>query len=868
LLLRILQQNTSFGESNPLTPILSTRAAAVTAQSILFTSLSVTLFVAFVAVFGRQWIHSYTRGTTWRNIADRGKERQTKLTGLHKWGLHLILESLPVMLQFSILLFGAALAVYLWDVEITVAEVVLVVTSVGVVLYSSIAVTAAICCGYPFQTPLSALLPKVLPWVKEFTALARVWSRRRTASLLLQTQRAAGRGRLASSLGRLLKNFPGGMNTSTDNVDQYDCVGEYPMTLENPIFWRQDPLFTSPIPEDIAASAGFWLLENSTDSSAVSAFAATFPELQSPARPLPTAALTRLHDTYMECFGSPAIDKHARLTAVQSAAAYYVIYHNQLIWSASTGLEVGAGKLPSNLPSDLFLHQHNDEWDGDDTFEYLLHIKVEDRSEPAKSARFLSYIAPYWFCGDTDSAIRFRPSRLQTLNDLIEVLEESRALTPATVADCILCAGVAMDFPLHPEDLIRVDKQCVPFPRMLTMVLIEDSDYPAPTFKMVVEHLHGIVLANGRRRRYAKTALEILLNLAKKAKTSFPPVDGVWINDLLKRAAWGKMDDETFTVLLRFSALRKEEDAAIISEIPSERDYDHIQRNEANPQSPGWTVRPEQPTPEYTLLDLVLRNVKACSAQKDGWQDDAVYGGLIIIKDIPGLQFCLPEAGFLETLSKAMEKEKPFRVRKAAYDVVLVARYGWLKSADLRKTLECLDFPRKLHSVMIETGRSNHQRSFLEMMEILSEDRYWHPYLRKAMDIWLPLHHEGPAHALRILTNVGELLLPGRDDYNPDRSLEKVLEDQWAAVPGRLPKDLTVDLLEPLAEVTEQFKKLFFFTESSRGSVLAVVERVIPALERRRNYSGPDNDIRHTIDNLVRVLQEPIHPSSRRPTYW
>jgi hypothetical protein len=77
------------------------------------------------------------------------------------------------------------------------------------------------------------------------------------------------------------------------------------------------------------------------------------------------------------------------------------------------------------------------------------------------SPRFLSYIAPYWFCGDSDSAIRFRPSRLQTLNELIDVLEASEALIPPTVANCVLCVGAAMDFPLHPEDLIRVEKRCV-----------------------------------------------------------------------------------------------------------------------------------------------------------------------------------------------------------------------------------------------------------------------------------------------------------------------------------------------------------------------------------------------------------------------
>ena len=416
------------------------------------------------------------------------------------------------------------------------------------------------------------------------------------------------------------------------------------------------------------------------------------------------------------------------------------------------------------------------------------------------------------------------------------------------------------------------------FSRPLTVELTGDSDYFESTFESVVEHIHGIVLAKGHRRRYAKTALGIIYTLVKK--TPFLLVHAAWTNELLKRAARGCMDDETVTVLLRFSSLRKADDVMIDidAEAPPGQDYDTIRRREADPQPPGETVGPENPTPEYTLLDLILRNVKTCGAQKDGWQDDAVYGGLIAIRDIPGLRTCLPKAEFLETLSKAMEKEtegenrkrdKPLRVRKAAYAVLFAVRDTWLRSAELRPVLEEFDIPRKLHSVIIETGRSDHQRSFLEMMEILSEDRYWHPYLREAMDIWLPLHHEGPVYALRILTRVGELLLPGSDGYNADTSLERVLEYEWAAVPGRLPMELTFDLLEPLAEVTKQFTKLFF-TESNRRAVLAEVEQVIPRLEQRCDggYGNPENDIRHIIDTLLGVLQEPIQSTTRRSTYW
>ena len=373
------------------------------------------------------------------------------------------------MLQFSLLLFGAALAVYLWDLEITVAQVVLVVTSVGVVLYASAAVIAIISCGYPFQTPLSVLLSKIPSWAKNSMPLSRVWLgrwlRKITTPFLLRVEWLTEHGRPTGSLGHVFKIFAGGtIPPAFPDGDTPDV--DYPMTLSNRAFWRDDPLFSSPVPQDISASAGFWLLENSTDSLTTSAVVAAFSEFQLPACHFPVAALTRLRDTYVECFRVPESKKSTRLQALRSAAIYYVLYHTQLIWSARQSSEAGAriDKLPPNLPPDLFLHQHNDRWGGDDVFEYLLHIRVLDRSEPVESARFLSYIAPYWFCGDVDPAIRFRPNRLPTLNELIEVLEESHALTPATVTNCILCAGIAMDFPLHPEDLIRVDKRCVPLP--------------------------------------------------------------------------------------------------------------------------------------------------------------------------------------------------------------------------------------------------------------------------------------------------------------------------------------------------------------------------------------------------------------------
>ena len=412
-----------------------------TAQSILFASLSVTLFVAFIAVLGKQWILYYKRASTRGSIVDRGKERQIKFVGLQKWGLHFIMELLPVLLQLAFLLFGIGLIVYLWDIDVSAAELILVVTCFGCAFYTCITMVATIWNDCPFQTPLSIFLPKILSWME---VIARIAARLRQWYTALLA-RIGWMGRHARQVTLL--------RTRRTHYDK-SCP-----KFSNPVFWRQDPLFTSPLPEGTAASAGFWLLENSTDFSVATAVAAVFSEFQWPSHHHSTTVLIRLRDTYTECFRAPVFDRSARLKALQSAAAYYVLYHTQLFWSTSKSCGVEVEKLPPDLPPDLLRHKHSEEWNGYGLFEYL--IRVRNRSGPVESARFLSYIAPYWFCGDSDSAIVSRPSRLRTLHQLIGVLEDYRALDLAILTNCMLCVGAAMDFPLHPEDLIRVDKRHV-----------------------------------------------------------------------------------------------------------------------------------------------------------------------------------------------------------------------------------------------------------------------------------------------------------------------------------------------------------------------------------------------------------------------
>ena len=65
-----------------------------------------------------------------------------------------------------------------------------------------------------------------------------------------------------------------------------------------------------------------------------------------------------------------------------------------------------------------------------------------------------------------------------------------------------------------------------------------------------------------------------------------------------------------------------------------------------------------------------------------------------------------------------------------------------------------------------------------------------------------------------------------------------------------------------------QLKELLF-TESGRRAVLAVVDQVIPSLEKRRDegYAGPGEDIHDIVDALQGVLRTPMPSTSRRSTY-
>ena len=126
----------------------------VTVQSLLYTSLTTSLFAVFIAMLGKQWINRYLRRHG-GSAADKSRDRQKKIDGLEGWRFRLVIESLPVMLQAALLLLCCALSKYLWTINRIVAGFILTFTLFGVTSYTFFTLAASFSYDCPYQTPLS-----------------------------------------------------------------------------------------------------------------------------------------------------------------------------------------------------------------------------------------------------------------------------------------------------------------------------------------------------------------------------------------------------------------------------------------------------------------------------------------------------------------------------------------------------------------------------------------------------------------------------------------------------------------------------------------------------------------------------------------
>jgi len=169
-LLRVLIHkidNTTFGDNPPTIPQWTGPPhSIIQVQAILYASLATSLLSAFLAMLGKQWLNQYASTDMRGTAIDRSQYRQHKLDGVVNWYFDYVMESLPLMLQAALLLLGCALTLYLWEIDVTLAYVILSITSSSVAFYIFVTSAGTASESCPYQTPGSHALRFLWPQVQ------------------------------------------------------------------------------------------------------------------------------------------------------------------------------------------------------------------------------------------------------------------------------------------------------------------------------------------------------------------------------------------------------------------------------------------------------------------------------------------------------------------------------------------------------------------------------------------------------------------------------------------------------------------------------------------------------------------------------
>jgi len=128
-------------------------------QTLAYASLSFSVLAAFGAVLGKQWLRFYKlKRFGHGSLEERGKSRQQKFDSLVAWHFDAVLQTFPVLLEISLLLFGISLSSYVWTQQRTITSVIIATTVLGFLFHWCTLLASLLSPDCPFQTPATLIL--------------------------------------------------------------------------------------------------------------------------------------------------------------------------------------------------------------------------------------------------------------------------------------------------------------------------------------------------------------------------------------------------------------------------------------------------------------------------------------------------------------------------------------------------------------------------------------------------------------------------------------------------------------------------------------------------------------------------------------
>jgi hypothetical protein len=392
--------------------------------------------VALLAVLGKQWIVHYVAAGSRGTLEERGVERQRKSDGLVKWRFDMVMQMFPLLLQLALLLFSAALSLYLWTVQHSIAVIVFTFTSLGIIAYFLLLISAVWYPDSPFQTPLAGVLLTLMDLGKGLPH--RLSTLTRHAGERLQYQLVSTWKLIHPNSHLLLLPIHRAQKEIFYNRSQ-------PAKSQSRALLNEEP-FPDSSP---AIPAILWVLDTSTNPDLISATAAMAVDLQWPLGLNLALPLQRLKDNFMACFnferGRMTIRDGMVKHAINCGEAYCVLNINSR--------------------------------DGDFDYQFRCHLDDFSFSPTDSTDHSLAELCTVinamkcsakCFRGGHISGwtLRVMPHRLLyswfLQSELIELLKhfsERASLTAQNFADYLLCMNVFLGLEPHQRDMARLHKR-------------------------------------------------------------------------------------------------------------------------------------------------------------------------------------------------------------------------------------------------------------------------------------------------------------------------------------------------------------------------------------------------------------------------
>ena len=149
---------------------------AIWVNALWFLSLVISITCALLATLLQQWARRYLKVTQPRySPHKRARIRAFFAEGVDKFLLLWAVEALPTMLHLSLFLFFAGLAVFLWNVNLTIFKLVLSWIGLCTALYGCITFILIFCHDSPYHTPLSLPVWHFTQGIRYLTFRALEW---------------------------------------------------------------------------------------------------------------------------------------------------------------------------------------------------------------------------------------------------------------------------------------------------------------------------------------------------------------------------------------------------------------------------------------------------------------------------------------------------------------------------------------------------------------------------------------------------------------------------------------------------------------------------------------------------------------------